>query len=389
MCPGDDGALSKALVKNYLKKETMTQHEDTHETEQPSHPLLQEGRGLYEAIVASSDDAVISKTLDGIVVSWNPAAEHLFGYRAQEAIGKPITLIIPPELHQEEEDILAKLRQGQHIHHYETVRQRKDGTRMEVSLSISPVKDQHGSVIGAAKIARDISERKALERRKDTFLRLASHELKTPMAALKGMAQLLQRNCERQGLQHLLPPLQQMSTQVDRLSRLVDELLDASRLQQGRISYQEERVDLAPLVYETATFLQASTLTHTLNVHTPDHAWVLGDRDRLAQVLINLVSNAIKYSPEAAHVEISLTETAEQVILTVRDSGIGIAKEHQPHLFERFYRVPDSQIRDVAGMGLGLAIVRDIVQRHGGTITVDSKERQGSTFEVSLPRVRR
>ena len=253
----------------------------------------------YAAIVTSSDDAIVSKTLDGTITSWNTAAERMFGYPEEEAIGQPITLIIPPELHQEEVDILGKLRRGIRIQHYETVRLRKDGTKVAVSLSISPVKDRAGNIIGAAKIARDITERLELERRKDEFISMASHELKTPITTLKGFTQLLRRKLEGQGLPEAVPTLTKMEAQVNRLTRLIDELLDVSKIQAGRVDYEEEPVDLAALLRETVELLQASSPTHTLLIRGTHQAWIMGDQDRLGQMLTNLITNAIKYSPQA------------------------------------------------------------------------------------------
>jgi PAS domain S-box-containing protein len=338
----------------------------------------------YAAIVTSSDDAIVSKTLNGTITSWNDAAERMFGYTAEEAIGQPITLIIPPELHQEEVEIIGKLRRGIPIQHYETVRQRKDGTRVNVSLSISPVKDSGGNVIGAAKIARDISDRLELERRKDEFISIASHELKTPITTLKGFIQLLLRKFERQGMPEAVPTLKKMEAQVDRLTRLIDELLDASKIHAGRLDYEVESVDLVALLRETMELLQATSPTHTLIVSGAREAWIMGDKDRLGQVLTNLITNAIKYSPQANKVELSITASNKTVTLRVRDYGIGISKEHQRDIFDRFYRVPDG-LQVSSGLGMGLYITHEIVKRHGGEITVESEDGKGSTFVVSLP----
>ncbi|MFL5694805.1 MAG: PAS domain S-box protein [Ktedonobacteraceae bacterium] len=347
--------------------------------------LLEAELAKYTAIITSSDDAIVSKTLDGTITSWNHAAERMFGYTAEEAIGQHITLIIPPELYQEEEDIIGKLRQGIHIDHYETVRMRKDGTKVDVSLSISPVKDRAGNVIGAAKIARDITERLELERRKDEFISTASHELKTPITTLRGFTDLLLRRFKRQGMQEEMPMLTRMDAQIKRLTRLVDELLDASKAQAGRLDYEEEPVDLAALLQETVEIMQPISPTHTLIVSETTPAMVMGDKDRLGQVLTNLISNAVKYSPQANQVDLSLTTSDKTVALRIRDDGIGIPKAHQKHIFDRFYRARDSHSKAFPGLGVGLYIAHEIVKRHGGEITVESEEGKGSTFVVSLP----
>ena len=342
-------------------------------------------RGKYAALISSSDDAIVSKTLDGTITSWNHAAERMFGYTAEEAVGQHITLIIPPELHQEEEEIIRKLRQGIRIRHYETVRVRKDGTKVDVSLSISPIKDSAGNIIGAAKIARDITERMELERRKDEFISMASHELKTPITTLKGFTGLLLRKLERQGRQEEVPMLTRMDAQIDRLTKLIDELLDVSKVQAGQLDYEEEPVDLAALLQETVEILQPTSPTHTLIVRETTHAMIMGDKDRLGQVLTNLISNAIKYSPQANQVDLSITTSNKTVTLRVRDYGVGIPKAQQKHIFDRFYRGRVSHSKAFPGLGMGLYITHEIVKRHGGEITVESEEGKGSTFVVSLP----
>lgn len=347
--------------------------------------LLEEEHGKYTAIVASSDDAIVSKTLDGTIISWNKAAERMFGYTAEEAIGQHITLIIPPELHQEEVDIIRKLRRGMHIDHSETVRMRKDGTKIDVSLSISPVKDRMGNIIGAAKIARDITDRLELERRKDEFISTASHELKTPLTTLKGFTDLLLRKLKRQGMQEEVPILTRMDGQIKRLTRLVDELLDASKVQAGQLDYEEGPVDLAALLQETVEILQPHYPTHTLIIRETTHAMVMGDKDRLGQVLTNLISNAIKYSPQANQVDLAITTSDKTAAFRIRDDGVGISKDHQKHIFDRFYRGHNAHSKAFPGLGMGLYIAHEIVKRHGGEITVESEEGKGSTFIVSLP----
>jgi PAS domain S-box-containing protein len=347
--------------------------------------LMEEELGKYAALISSSDDAIVTKTLDGTITSWNNAAERMFGYTAEEAIGQPITLIIPPELYQEEEDIIRKLRQGIRIQHYETVRMRKDGTKVDVSLSISPVKDSAGNILGAAKIARDITERLELERRKDEFISMASHELKTPITTLKGWTQLVMRRFERKGLAEELPMLRKMDEQFNRLGRLINELLDASKIQAGRLDYEEEPVDIDALVQETVELLQPICPTHTLTVRGATHAVVRGDKDRLEQVLTNLITNAVKYSPCANSVDITLSASYKTATISVRDYGVGIPNAHQKNIFDRFYRVYGEHDKTFRGLGMGLYIAHEIVKRHGGKLTVESEEGKGSTFMVSLP----
>ncbi|MBV9124047.1 MAG: PAS domain S-box protein, partial [Planctomycetes bacterium] len=481
------------------------------------------------AIVESSDDGIASKTLDGIITSWNLAAERIFGYTAQEAIGQHIYLIIPPELRPEEDTIISKLRKGERIDHFETVRRRKDGTRIDVSLTISPIKNKAGQIIGASKIARDITEQKRLQRhlqslykevqqsrdqldiilqgvadgivvynkeghiiyaneaaaqmtdspsiqsmletpagtissryeiideqrqpvppshlthrrvlageqeaqaivgyrnlttgqperwsllksrpvfdehgeiamvvtiihdvteqivaeqRKDEFISMTSHELKTPVTSLKGFTHVLQRRLTKQGDEQALHYLSRMDAQLNKLTKLIGDLLDISRMQTGKLALDMETFDLDALVQETVENVQATTDTHQLSIEGQTKGRVLGDRDRLGQVFINLLTNAVKYSPDAHKVVVRLSQDHAQAMISVQDFGIGIDPVHQKKIFERFYQVTDPEEQTYPGLGIGLYISREIADRHDGRIEIHSRKGEGSTFTVILP----
>ncbi|HLJ32743.1 MAG TPA: PAS domain S-box protein, partial [Ktedonobacteraceae bacterium] len=333
----------------------------------------EEIRRRLAAIVESSDDAIVGKTLNGIITSWNTAAERLFGYSAGEAIGKHITLIIPAELYQEEEEIIGKLRQGIRIQHYETVRLRKDGTRIEVSLSISPVRDDGGKIIGAAKIARDISERREQERRKDEFIGMASHELKTPVTSLKGFTQLLQRRFLKHNDKEAVRFLARMDAQIDRLTTLIGDMLDLSKMQSSQLAYRMERFHLAELVEEIVENVQETTQTHHLLLEKTVEVQIYGDRDRIGQVLINLLTNAIKYSPAAERIIVRMAIQEETVVVSVQDFGIGISESYHESIFQRFYQVNEPAEKTYPGLGIGLYIARQIIEKHQGRLWVGSR----------------
>ncbi len=340
------------------------------------------------AIVESSNDAIVGKTLEGKITSWNHAAELLFGYSAEEAIGQSIIMIIPPELRYEEDTIIGNLRQGIRIQHFETVRVRKNGTRVNVSLSISPVKDSSGKIIGAAKIARDITQQKEIEQRKDDFISMASHELKTPVTSIKGFTQLLVRRFQRLGDEESLRFLSRMDTQLNKLTKLIGDLLDLSKIQAGRLEYREEPFELDQLVEEVIENVQGTTSTHALvhDVSAPEqHVRVLGDRDRVGQIFINLLTNAIKYSPKADRVLIQVTQEGDNAVVRVQDFGIGIAPDYHEHIFDRFYQINEPDVKTYPGLGIGLYISKEIVEQHHGHIKVSSKKGEGTTFAVFLP----
>ena len=342
-------------------------------------------RRRLAAIVESSNDAIVGLTLMGIISSWNEAAERMYGYSEQEAIGKHITLTIPRELQQEEEEILEKLRQGNRIQHYETVRLRKDGRLIDVSLSISPIRDRTGTIIGAAKIARDITERKEFERRKDEFIAMASHELKTPLTSLNGFLQLLDRHMGKRQDEQGIGIMNRVKREVNRLIKLVADLLDISKIQTGQLDYQEEFFNLDALVEEIVEMLQAGTASHRIWVEGQTCALVFGDKGRIGQALMNLLTNAIKYSSQGSSVIVRLSADEENATVSVQDFGDGIAKEYQQKIFERYYQISDSGIQPFAGLGIGLYLANEIIKRHGGSIWVESTQGEGSIFSFTLP----
>ncbi len=230
----------------------------------------------------------------------------------------------------------------------------------------------------------EISRRKELERRKDEFISMASHELKTPVTSLKGFLDLLQRRLATQGDEQSLHYLARMDAQVQKLTRLIADLLDLSRMQAGQLVYREECFELDGLVREIVENIQGTTQTHRLLLDGETQARVFGDRDRIAQVLVNLLNNAIKYSPQADTVRVHMAKDHQQVIVSVQDFGIGIDKEHQHKIFERFYQATGPEEKTYPGLGIGLYISSQIVRRHGGRLWVESKKGEGSTFYFTL-----
>ncbi|HEV8471049.1 MAG TPA: hybrid sensor histidine kinase/response regulator [Candidatus Limnocylindria bacterium] len=249
-----------------------------------------------------------------------------------------------------------------------------------------------------AELKERYEQLKELDRMKSQFLSIASHELKTPITAMSGFLQVALRRVRRmidgergqpagEGLRAVLEQLEVVYRQTGKLARLIDELLDVSRIQTGRIEFRYGDVDLGELADEVATRMQLTTTTHQISVKRENGAVVTADRDHIEQVLNNLVTNAIKYSPSGGPIVIDVGREDGGVRLSVRDKGIGIPSEELESIFGLFYRSPDRAARDQAGMGLGLYISKEIVNRHGGHIWAESGEQGGSTFHVALPRV--
>jgi len=360
------------------------------------------------SIVSSAEDAIVSKDLNGIVTSWNRAAERLFGYTEQEIVGRPISLLIPADHPDEEPRILDRIRRGERIEHYETKRVRKDGRLIDVALTVSPIKDALGRIIGASKIARDITsqklavarEREALRetqearkqaeeasRAKDEFLATISHELRTPMTAILGWTRMLLSG-------QMNPETQQKALEtIDRNARsqaqLIEDLLDVSRIVSGKLRIEFKVVDIAAVVAAAVESTRPAAEAKRIRIQTVLSSGagpLLGDFDRLQQVVWNLLSNAIRFTPADGLVRIYLQRVESQVELRVSDTGAGIPPEFLPHIFDRFTQADSSITRTHSGLGMGLAIVKSLVELHGGVLSASSVGRgHGSEFTVKLP----
>jgi signal transduction histidine kinase len=252
-------------------------------------------------------------------------------------------------------------------------------------LKASPIVDEHGQVQLAVNIFSDVTARMELEQRKDEFMSMASHELKTPLTSLQGYTQLLKMRLDKQGVPELVEWLNKMEKQITRLTHLITDLLDVSKIQAGQLAYDKEPIDIDALLNDIADTMQHISATHTITIHGAAHTSIVGDSDRLGQVFTNLISNAVKYSPQATNVDISIVATLDTVTVSIRDYGIGIPPEQQQKIFERFYRVSDVHDKTFPGLGMGLYICSEIVKRHGGRLWVESAKGEGSTFFVALP----
>jgi PAS domain S-box-containing protein len=460
------------------------------------------------AIVAFSDDAIISKTIDGIITSWNKTAERTFGYKAKEAIGKPITITIPKELWSEERKIIRKIKKGEHIDHYETVRVRKDGQLIIVSVSLSAIKDSDGKIIGVSNITRDITEKKKTENElahlaslvesssdaiwsrtldhkilswnkgaemmygytakevigkhidtfvipedkkaeldeitqrilngesiqsiesvritkdkrridvsmtmsplkdpqgniigisaivrnitaqieqaklKDEFISMASHELKTPITSMKMFLDILHNYLSKDENLEALGYVNRIKDQANKIRDLVNDLLDVSRIETGKLRFNTEKFLLDEILFDTIEGMQPAVRKHALIYTQNEKLPIYGDRFRIYQVITNLLNNAVKYSPKKERIIISAKKKDDQAIVSVQDFGIGIAKDKQEKIFEKLYQVTEPDVKTFPGLGMGLYISSEIVKRHNGRMWVKSQKGKGSTFYFSLP----
>lgn len=489
--------------------------------------LAEQARAYLSAIVASSDDAIISKTLDGVVTSWNRAAEKLYGYSAEEMIGQPITLLVPPERPQEVPEILDRICRGQKVEHVETVRVRKDGARLDISLTVSPIHDANGELIGASAIARDITQLKQVlrekeesehrirlllestaeaiygldregkcrfanpaccrllgydspdellgrnmhdlvhhhredgtkfpmnecpiygaflrgerihceeevfwrkdgthfyveawshpmidnegtilgsvvtflditvrketderlreeARRREQFLAMLSHELRNPLSAIRTATTLL--SSPRIDAAADANSRTVVERQTRQMTRLLDDLLDVSRITQDKIALDLEVIDLRKTVGDAVQSVQSLANDCQVGIQSrlPDQSlFINGDVTRLEQIQANLLSNAVKYSPPGEEVLIELLAEQRHALIRVTDNGAGIASDMLPSIFDMFVQSDETLDRTRGGMGVGLTLVRKLVELHEGSISVRSEgSGYGSEFEVRFP----
>ena len=355
------------------------------------------------AIVESSDDAIIGKDTNGIITSWNRGAEILFGYSAGEVVGNSITIIIPPERIAEEGEILARIRRGEHILHYETIRRRKDGKLLNISLTISPIRDTSGKIIGASKIARDITDRKSIEeklkraneellaasRAKDDFLATLSHELRTPLNPVLLIASDAENN-------HELSPrartdFNTIRKNIELEARLIDDLLDLTRITRGKIMLDKHFLDVHRLVKDAVANVREEisqkNIVLKMDLKAEQHT-VFADAVRLQQIFWNVLKNAVKFTPNGGQILIETGVSENKIAVKFTDTGIGMTAEEISHIFTAFSQGNHTTGNGhrFGGLGLGLAISQKLAEFHSGQIRATSDGRdKGSTFIVELP----
>lgn len=359
---------------------------------------MRETHRLLAAIVESSDDAIIGKDLNGIIMSCNQGAERLFGYSCGELIGKPISILNPPHTPDEDTEILKRLRHGEKIEHYETVRWHKKGFPVAVSLTISPIRDAKGKIVGASNIARDISLRKNAEKRleesllrekaanraKDDFLATLSHELRTPLNPVLLLASDGLRNGD-------FPPQARMDfdtirKNVELEARLIDDMLDLTRITRGKLTLEMKPINVHAALQDAAGTVQADIMKKriALDMHlNANKHTVLGDAVRLRQIFWNIFKNAVKFTPDAGKITVETKALPDgNLLVAITDTGIGM----EPNELERIFGAFTQGVHQFGGLGLGLAISRALLELHEGSIHAESLGKdKGATFSVELP----
>jgi PAS domain S-box-containing protein len=367
-----------------------------------------EARARLAAIVDSSDDAIVSKDLDGMIRTWNAGATRLFGYTAEEVLGRSITVIIPRDRLNEETQMLALIRRGEAVEPFRTIRVRKDGTQIAISLALSPILNAAGQIIGASKIARDISgqveaeveraalfareqaarqEAEAANRTKDEFLAMLGHELRNPLGAISNAVHVLERLGQpadaTAGARGII------ARQTLHLSHLMDDLLDIGRVMSAKIVLDRKPTDLHEIAEAAlATLRESGKLERHIVTFEGAPVWIDADATRIDQIVVNLVTNALKYTPAGGLIKIQVTRSAGKAELRVEDDGMGIDPDLLHRVFDLFFQGKPPLDRLQGGLGIGLTLVKRLAELHGGSVKAHSRgEGTGTAFIVRLPAI--
>lgn len=359
-----------------------------HDVQEDIEKLVEIEEKLFflATIADSTDDAVYGKSLDGAIRSWNRGAEKMYGYSAEEVLGENVSMLAPKGRENESADILKRMASEGKIVRYETERVRKSGEAFPAAITVSPIWDRSGKIIGASSIARDITEARENERRREAFVGMASHELKTPVTSVKLYADTLYEAARARGDTEVAAYAGAMRRQTERLSRLVSDLLDVSRIHSGKLAMKRRAFDLVRMVRESAREAGIFDDEVSVNIRGPSSLSVRGDKERLRQVVVNFLSNAVRYAP-GSPIDISISSNPGWATVSVTDKGSGIRNEDKSRIFESFYQAKRGT--PSGGLGMGLYISREIVERHGGKIGFRSNKGKGATFYFAVPRSKR
>ncbi|MGE5327766.1 MAG: PAS domain S-box protein [Thiobacillus sp.] len=341
------------------------------------------------SLIKYTEDAVISETTEGIVVSWNKGAEKLYGYSASDIVGKSIKTVVPKERWGEIDDYLNTIKEGKSIENHQTKRIRKDGKEIDISVTVSPVKNTSGEIEGASIIARDITKEKQVDRAKTEFVSLASHQLRTPLSAINWYTEMLLDEDAGKINKEQREYLEQVYHGNQRMVDLVNALLNVSRLDLGTFTVEPEKINLADISKDVVKELEASFAKKNQVVkesYAHDLPKINAD-PRLTRIIFqNLLSNAMKYTRDSGKIEVSVEFDDDKFQIKVKDNGMGIPKSQQDKIFTKLFRADNVKATDTEGTGLGMYIVKSIIDEVGGKINFVSEQDKGTTFTICLPK---
>ncbi len=354
------------------------------------------GKAYIENLVENAADFIITADVTDRILTWNRGAEVLFGYSKEEVIGKHLSILVPPERIHELEEIRRKVELSGALRDIEIRSKRKDGVLIDLSLSVSPIRDADRKIVCFLRVAKDISEKKRVERRlkeldkmKSDFVSNVSHELRTPLTSIKGSVDNMLDGLTGPLNEKQVRYLARIKSNSDRLSRLINDLLDLSRIESGRIEVRPTMLPLAALAEEVTEQLKPLAAEKLIQIELPSpdrQLTVWADRDKVTQVLMNLIGNAVKFTPQAGKVTVTVEKNDDDYVqISVADTGPGISPEERNKLFSKFYQIAAIDKQKPRGSGLGLAISKALVEMQGGKIWVESEIGEGTTFYFTLP----
>jgi PAS domain S-box-containing protein len=359
----------------------------------------QEAGEKLAAIVKNSNEAIIGKDLDGIISEWNEGAEKMYGFKANEVIGKNIKILAPQDKYSEIDAILKRTAQGEKINHFPTIRLRKDGTKIDVSISISPIKNTIGKIIGLSTITMDITKEREIDKAKTEFVSLASHQLRTPLTAINWYIEMLLAGDAGKISTKQKQYLNEVGASTKRMAELVSSLLNVSRLDLGTFAIEPTPIDVVALTKDVIKEEQPQIIEKKLQIketYGKNVPLFLADSKLFRIILQNLFSNAVKYTNENGSVKLNIaalkkgelfdskTLTEDSLTISIADSGIGIPFNQQSRIFTKLFRADNVAKLTKEGTGLGLYIVKSIIDQSGGSIWFESQENKGTTFYVSF-----
>ena len=350
-----------------------------------SKQALADSEQLLRNITTAAPTSLWMSDEKGYITYFNQTWVNWTGFPYEENMGTGWLKAIVPE---DRERAAEKLRSGLDNHSQYEVEFRlnhADGTIHWCVFTGQPQYRDNGTFAGYIGACTDITEQKYLQQQKDEFIGIASHELKTPVTSIKAYAQVLEKILEKKGDIKEAAMISKMDAQINRLTSLISDLLDVTKINSGRLQFNDDYFDFNQLVKDLIEDLQHTTSKHTLVIEFEETGIIYADKERIGQVITNLISNAIKYSPQSSKIVVHTYQKKNEVHLCVQDYGIGISKEKQEKVFEQFYRVSGEKQHTFPGLGLGLYISSEIIKREGGRIWVDSVQGEGSNFYFSLP----
>jgi PAS domain S-box-containing protein len=379
--------FSVAGTNGLGKRFQMKLHGTDEELYRMVQKTLEDNEDRFRLLVQNASDIITVFDADATISYESPAIESVLGYSSEERVGKNINHdgIVHPDDKSLKMGLLKKAIERPRENVYGEFRlKHKNGTYRTIDAIFRNLLDDK-KINGIIANYRDITDRKILEQQKDEFIAIASHELKTPVTSIKAYTQILKDVFQKANDRRSAEMLEKMEGQVDRLTTLIVDLLDFTRIEGGKLKFREENYNINDLIMEAVEEMQRTTTTHKIKIQLDKAVQIWGDRYRTGQVLTNLLSNAIKYSPGAKKIAVRSKLSKNGITVCVQDFGIGIQKGHLNKVFGRFFRVSEPSLNTYPGLGLGLYIAAEIIKRQGGNITVTSTQGKGSTFCFSLP----